>query len=669
MATTTLGNVLHELRRSLLCHDEAGHSDGELLECFIGRRDEAAFELLLRRHGPMVLGVCRRVLRNEADAEDAFQATFLVLVRKAGSIRPRGMVGNWLYGVAHSTALKARAMSTKRQAKEREAAARPKPKVATDKLEELHAMLDQELSTLPDIYRAAIVLCDLEGKTIKEAAQQLGCPQGTLGTRLLRGRTLLSRRLARHGLTVSGGVIATAIAQNAAVASVPPLLMKSTIKAATLAAAGQAVTAGVISTTVVTLTEGVLKTMLLTKLKWTAVALVLLAAVTAGIGTASQQLIAQTREPDKAAAEPPAADTKDAPKEPEWGEPDGGVRIRAQAAKKEWRADERIEFVVDLNNEKGGELTVYRLPSCEVEVDGTWYIPVMERPVAGAFVLRQGEIHERIAVVRLEHDKWVLKSAVKNRKDALRAFADPKNRLELTPGKHAIRVACPVGTTVRQTETRNILPVSKPVEITVVDPKKEPPVTATFAEDKDNDGKDDKPTKLGTFRGHDISTAADARKSPQFNGSAIIRRVDEDSLSLYPADDNRLPFSVPARIFPETKVTVDGKPGRAADLAPGAKVKTWVVHDTKDNQFEVVFIETEREPAAQFTLEAVDPKASTIAVTVLGTKAPVLVMPLDPKAEIRAGGKDVKRENLRIGSRVALMLDTDGKTVKSLHIK
>jgi DNA-directed RNA polymerase specialized sigma24 family protein len=113
MAITALATVLHNLRRSLLRQDEAGFTDGELLECFITRRDEAAFEALLGRHGQMGLGVCRRVLRNEADAEDAFPATFLVLVRKAGSIQPRSMVGNWLYGVAHSTALKARAMSTK----------------------------------------------------------------------------------------------------------------------------------------------------------------------------------------------------------------------------------------------------------------------------------------------------------------------------------------------------------------------------------------------------------------------------------------------------------------------------------------------------------------------------------------------------------------------------
>src|SRR5262245_59132483 len=144
MATTSLETLLHKLRRSLFRQDEVRFTDGELLECFITRHDEAAFELLVRRHGPMVLGVCRRLLRNEADAEDAFQATFLVLVRKAATIRPRGMVGNWLYGVAYSTALKARAMSTKRLAKEREAAARRTPDSESENWQALQALFDQE---------------------------------------------------------------------------------------------------------------------------------------------------------------------------------------------------------------------------------------------------------------------------------------------------------------------------------------------------------------------------------------------------------------------------------------------------------------------------------------------------------------------------------------------
>jgi RNA polymerase sigma factor (sigma-70 family) len=284
MATQGLNRFVRHLRRAALTGSDASLADGELLESYLARRDEAAFEALVRRHGPMVLGVCRRVLRNDADAEDAFQATFLVLVRKATSIRPRAMVGNWLHGVAHNTALKARAMNTKRMAKERQAAARPKPELTAENWERLRALLDQELKALPDIYQAPIVVCDLEGKTIKEAARQLGCPPGTVATRLTRGRSLLARRLTRHGVSLSGGVIGTVISECAATAGVSPLLLHSTVKAATLVAAGQAAASGVISAEVAALTEGVVKTMLLRKLKIATASIMALVVVAGGAG-------------------------------------------------------------------------------------------------------------------------------------------------------------------------------------------------------------------------------------------------------------------------------------------------------------------------------------------------------------------------------------------------
>ncbi len=292
MATRTLGTVLQHLRRSMLRQDGAGLADGELLECYITQRDEAAFEALVRRHGPMVLGVCRRVLGNAADAEDAFQATFLVLVRKAASIRPQAMVGNWLYGVAHNTALKARAMNVRRRAKEKEAGSRPRPEAPAQVWQQLQALLDQELQALPEKYRAPIVLCDLGGRTIREAARQLGWPPGTIGTRLARGRTMLARRLARHGLTLSGGLIATSLSESVASASVPVPLLASTVKAASLFAAGQAAP-GVIGAQVAALTEGVLKAMLLTKLKAALTLLAVLAALAVAAGMALQGTSAQ----------------------------------------------------------------------------------------------------------------------------------------------------------------------------------------------------------------------------------------------------------------------------------------------------------------------------------------------------------------------------------------
>jgi RNA polymerase sigma factor (sigma-70 family) len=291
METTALWTVVQKL-----CHDEARFTDSELLEQFITRRDQDAFAALMQRHGPMVLGVCRRVLSNEADREDAFQATFLVLVLKAASIRPRGMVGNWLYGVAHTTALKARAMNARRLAKEREAREQRMPEAAGENAERLQSLLDQELKALPDKYRAAIILCDLEGKSIKDAARQLGCPQGTIGTRLARGRRLLSRRLTRHGLTLSGGLMATGSSQEMAVAGVPPLLMSSTAKASALAA----VDSGVFSAKVIALTKGTLQTMFVSNLKMMMVMLVAGMTVFSG-GLLAYHYSAQAQ-PEKSAA-------------------------------------------------------------------------------------------------------------------------------------------------------------------------------------------------------------------------------------------------------------------------------------------------------------------------------------------------------------------------------
>jgi RNA polymerase sigma factor (sigma-70 family) len=263
--TTPMNNVVQHLRRAGLLQGAGEGTDGQLLERFVRRREGAALEALVRRHGPMVWGVCRRVLRNHHDAEDAFQATFLVLVRKAASVRPRDMVGNWLYGVAHQTALKARATAAKHRARERQVADMPELAAnAHDLGSELQAALDQELSRLPDVYRVALVLCDLEGKTRKEAARQLGVPDGTLAARVARGRTMLAKRLARHGLTVSGGALAGALSRQAA-ASVPAPVLSATIKAANLLAAGRAT--GAIAAPVAALTEGVLKAMLMTRLK------------------------------------------------------------------------------------------------------------------------------------------------------------------------------------------------------------------------------------------------------------------------------------------------------------------------------------------------------------------------------------------------------------------
>jgi RNA polymerase sigma factor (sigma-70 family) len=283
MANRQLDSFLRHLRT--LLRDDGGVTDAQLLESFIARKDPAAFARLVRRHGPMVWGVCRRVLNHLPDAEDAFQATFLVLLRKASSVVPRAMVGNWLYGVAYRTAMKARSASSKRRTKERQVEAVPNQQAAQQELwHDLQTLLDQELDRLPDKYRAAIVLCDLEGKTHKEAARLLAWPVGTLSTRLVRGRAMLAKRLTRRGLPVSGGSLAAVLAGNAASASVPMAVLSSTIKAASTFAAGQPAATASISVHVIALMEGVVRAMLLTKLKAAVLMLLTICGVAAFAG-------------------------------------------------------------------------------------------------------------------------------------------------------------------------------------------------------------------------------------------------------------------------------------------------------------------------------------------------------------------------------------------------
>src|SRR6266851_5319021 len=196
------GPILRFLRR-LAAGREVLLPDSDLLQRYLDRRDEAAFAALVERHGPMVLGVCRSVLRHQHDAEDAFQATFLVLAHKAGSIRRRDGLGSWLHGVAQRVSLKARVNGLRRQALEAKAAP-PLPHSAKDDLtwNELREILHAELAVLPERLREPLVLCYLEGLTQDEAARRLGWTATTVKGRLQRGREILRGRLERRGVAL-----------------------------------------------------------------------------------------------------------------------------------------------------------------------------------------------------------------------------------------------------------------------------------------------------------------------------------------------------------------------------------------------------------------------------------------------------------------------------------
>jgi RNA polymerase sigma factor (sigma-70 family) len=283
---TRIGPLLH----ALIAHGGEGQSDGQLLARFLTERDEGAFATIVHRHGGMVLGVCRRVLGNAADAEDAFQATFVVLVRKAPSLTSRLVVGDWLHGVAKRTALNARAAAARRRQME-PALARPEAQgeeVRNDWL----PRLDEELSRLPEKYRLPIVLCDLEGKTRQQAARLLGWPEGTVAGRLVRARALLAKRLLR-GAQILSGVVPATMAGSAAKAALPLALVHSTILAASSINAGNGAVQGVLSTEVMKLAKGVIQSMFWTKIKIAAITLSA-AVVLAGVGGRTVQMLVVT---------------------------------------------------------------------------------------------------------------------------------------------------------------------------------------------------------------------------------------------------------------------------------------------------------------------------------------------------------------------------------------
>jgi RNA polymerase sigma factor (sigma-70 family) len=290
MKIGTQGSVLRSIQTLFSVGSVGGMTDGQLLEEFLSRRDEgaeAAFAALVALHGPMVWNICQSVLPDSHAAEDAFQATFLVLVRKADSIRHRDALGAWLYGVARRVALRAKTSAAVRRQHERqvpEMKGTPTPNLDPSRREQLE-VLHEEVDRLPEKYRVAVVLCHLEGRTHAEAARLLKCPIGTVSIRVARARELLRDRLSRRGLALPAALAGvTLLSETASAAAIPNGLAKSTIKVAMHVAAGKAVAAGVVPAAVTQLTKGVIKTMSMTKLTVIATGVLAAGIITAGAG-------------------------------------------------------------------------------------------------------------------------------------------------------------------------------------------------------------------------------------------------------------------------------------------------------------------------------------------------------------------------------------------------
>jgi RNA polymerase sigma factor (sigma-70 family) len=304
MAAAQFGALLHQIHRLAAPAGPGPGADRELLEAFAARRDEAAFAALVGRHGPMVLRVCRRVLGNHHDAEDAFQATFLVLAQHGGSIRKRDTVGGWLDGVAYRTAMRAKRSAARRRQHEARVVP-PAPLAAPGpSWGEVQAALDEELQRLPERVRAAFVFHVLEGMSGPEAAAALGCKEGTLKSRVNRARRSLQRQLARRRIQLAALLAALAVAESPGRAALPAALARATVRFGLLVAAG-GTAAGTIPLHVASLATGVTRAMFLTKAKIVTAVLLVVALAVAGTGAVARQVLATREGP--AGKEAPAA--------------------------------------------------------------------------------------------------------------------------------------------------------------------------------------------------------------------------------------------------------------------------------------------------------------------------------------------------------------------------
>jgi RNA polymerase sigma factor (sigma-70 family) len=326
MATTDLDSVLRHIKGLAADHGGQHRTDRQLLDDYAVHGNEPAFAALVARHGPLVLRVCRRVLGHDHDAEDAFQATFLVLARHAGSIRKREALANWLYGVAQRTAMEAKRKAARRRAHEARLRPRTTPVAPSPTWDDVQAALHEEVRRLPGPFGAAFVLCVLEGKTVPAAAAELGVKEGTLSWRLARARQRLRQQLTRRGIDLSAVLAALAVAAGASEAAVPAALAGAAVAFGLSVAAGESAVAGIPSH-IAALAAGVTRAMFLTKAKLATALLLALGLVAAGASALAHQALASPPE----AARPQANAKLPTPvKPPMPSEKDSVVDVRGR---------------------------------------------------------------------------------------------------------------------------------------------------------------------------------------------------------------------------------------------------------------------------------------------------------------------------------------------------
>ncbi|MGP0068612.1 MAG: sigma-70 family RNA polymerase sigma factor [Isosphaeraceae bacterium] len=359
MAGGTSVTLLHDIRILFDSGTASGLSDRQLLERFTRYGDASAFEVLVLRHGPMVLRVCRNRLHDPNDAQDAFQATFLILVRRSGSIRRRDSVGSWLYGVASRVAARVRIGAARRHAVEERAACRVPEAVDTSEgdeaePEEFGPIVQEEVRRLPEKYRTVVVLCYWQGLTHEQAAAQLGIPLGTVRSRMARARDLLRRRLTRRGLTPLAGVVTAAMDGVSVIrlSPIPAELMQATVRAAVEVVSGPA-TGLVVSGAVASLVQRFIWSMTMIKIGGVAAGIVLVGIAGYGVGKAANPA-GQSQELRQVAPERDSGLVRK--EQPASPQPQAGT---AAPAPRETQSNAPVKIASNVD----GEVTIISLPA------------------------------------------------------------------------------------------------------------------------------------------------------------------------------------------------------------------------------------------------------------------------------------------------------------------
>jgi RNA polymerase sigma factor (sigma-70 family) len=450
-------HLLKRLRRLAVPPGPTSASDVVLLGRFVRHRDEDAFAALVARYGPMVLRVCRRLLGDPHDTEDAFQATFLVLARRAGAIRPPAALAAWLHEVARRVALKARATRVRQRQREQAALVREPLDPHPDPLAELSArdlltVLDEEVRRLPEAYRLPVLLCCVEGRSQEEAARQLGWTPGSVRGRLERGRRRLHARLLRRGLTLSAGLLALEVSRGVTTARVPARLVEPVVRAARSLALPSGAAAGGVSARASALAEGVVRTMMLTKLK-TLTLLVLLAGAVAVGSVLTHRALAGCATSPAAEGGPVAqaeADPEPMPASPgadAWSAPNVGLSARLRVEPVGGPEAARHEAAVEFKNVAGAKpidvSNRFRIEARLIDVAGQDVTPHDQAAGSATVVPRHWVQVPRGAYVGFPADLRALgveltpKGAPREKGTSLLAIGE--HEWSLRPGRYTIR--------------------------------------------------------------------------------------------------------------------------------------------------------------------------------------------------------------------------------------